>query len=120
MQKPAPYLLILETNCLVLIKESRSVSEQLNWTNTALRGMATQVYQTESQIKPEQIYDLQVTSNTVSKSLNGLREDIHTLDTKVDKTLQELASKHSEKLEKDEIIGNIGDALSNIGKHLQN
>lgn len=99
-------------------KRVQSVSEQLNWTNTALRGMATQVYQTESNIKPEQINDLQVSSNTATRALNLLQDRVITLDSKVDKTLQELASKHSEKLKTDDIIGDIGTALSNIGTNL--
>jgi hypothetical protein len=54
-------------------KRVQNVSEQLNWTNTALRGMATQVFEPK-EIKPEQIYDLQVSTNTTVHAVNQIHD----------------------------------------------
>jgi len=52
-------LLSDETNQLSSIdKRVQSVSEQLNWTNVALRGMATHIYVTNDYARKEQIMDL--------------------------------------------------------------
>jgi hypothetical protein len=63
--KATPLLIDTGNQLSGIDKRVQNVSEQLNWTNTALRGMATQVFDSKDQVKPEQIHDLQVTTNTV-------------------------------------------------------
>jgi hypothetical protein len=46
-------------------KRVHSISEQINWTNTALRGMATHTFVTNDYARKGQIVDLQVSTNTI-------------------------------------------------------
>jgi hypothetical protein len=57
-EKACPLLTDTGNQLSGIDKRVQSVTEQLNGTNTSLRGMATQVYQAETHVKPEQIYDL--------------------------------------------------------------
>lgn len=91
------------------------MSEQLNWTNTTLRGMATQVFEPKENIKPEKIYDLQVSTNTTVHAVNNIQDKVHDLDRKVDQVLHEVSEK---KTEKRETMEELGSALSSIGKSL--
>ena len=44
-----------------------SISEQLNWTNIALRGMATHTFVTNDYARKGNIRDLQVSTNTIAQ-----------------------------------------------------
>jgi len=96
--KANPLLIDTGNHLLGIDKRFQNVSEQLNWTNTALRGMATQVFESK-EIKPEQIYDLQVSTNTTVHAVNHLQEKVHNLDTKVDQVLHDVSENQTEKKE---------------------
>jgi len=51
-------------------KRVQSVAEQVNWTNTALKGMATNIFVTNDYARKEQIYDLQVSTNTIVRAVD--------------------------------------------------
>jgi hypothetical protein len=42
--------------------------------------MATQVFEPKENIKPEQIYDLQVTTNTTVHAVNQIHDKVQNLD----------------------------------------
>jgi hypothetical protein len=48
-----------------LERKVQSMSEQINWTNTALRGMATHTFVTNDYARKGQFRDLQVSTNTI-------------------------------------------------------
>jgi hypothetical protein len=96
-------------------KRVQSLSEQINWTNSALRGLATQVYQTPDHVNPEQIIDLQVSTNTVVDATNHIREKVESLDSTLKEVCHEISEKQSERRE---TLEELGSALSSIGKTL--
>jgi hypothetical protein len=73
--KAIPLLIDTGNQLSGIEKRVQNVSEQINWTNTALRGMATQVYQTKS-VNPEQLVDLQVSTNTTVNAVNQLQDRV--------------------------------------------
>jgi tetrahydromethanopterin S-methyltransferase subunit G len=116
-QEKAIPLLTDEANQLSGIdKRVQSVSEKLNSTNTALRGMETQVYVPKNQVKPEQIYDLQVSTNTVVHSINQIHEKVVNIQDKVETTLHEVSFRSKEHQE--ELMDGLGTALTAIGQSL--
>jgi hypothetical protein len=72
-----------------LEKKVQSVSEQVNWTNTTLRGMATHTFVTNDYARKGQIRDLQVSTNTIVQSVNQLNSRVTDITDCVEKT-QEL------------------------------
>jgi hypothetical protein len=116
-QAKAIPLLTDEVNQLSGIdKRVQSVSEQLNWTNIALRGMATQVFSTTDQESQRHIMDLQVSTNTVVHSVNQIHEKVVNIQDKMDISLQEVSSKTRENHE--DLMDGLGTALTAIGKSL--
>ena len=64
--REVPLLLADEATQLTGVdKKVQSLLEQLNWTNTALRGMTTHTFVTNDYARKGQIKDLQVSTNTV-------------------------------------------------------
>jgi hypothetical protein len=112
--KAVPLLIDTGNQLSGIEKRVQNVSEQINWTNVALRGMATQVYQTKS-INPEQLLDLQVSTNTSVHVINHLQEKISVLTDKVESTI---ALKQTEKQKQEDVLDELGQALSGIGKSL--
>jgi hypothetical protein len=76
--------------------------------------MATQVYQTKT-VNPEQLVDLQVSTNTAVHAVNHLQDRVSTLTDKVESTLN---LKQSEKQKQEDVLDELGQALSGIGKSL--
>jgi hypothetical protein len=74
-------------------KRVQNVSEKINWTNIAWRGMATQVFERKEQVKPEKILDLQVSTNTIVHPVNQVHDRVHHLDSKVDHLLETIKEK---------------------------
>jgi hypothetical protein len=100
-------------------KRVQSVSEQLNWTNTALRGMATQIYITNDYAKKEQIMDLQVSTNTIVHSVDQIQEKVIDCKEKMDSALLEISYRARESNRNhEEIMEGLGTAFSAMGKSL--
>ena len=53
-----------------LERKVESVFEQVNWTNTTLRGMATHTFMTNDYARKGQIRDIKVSTNTIVQSVN--------------------------------------------------
>jgi hypothetical protein len=71
--KTVPLLLSEEAIQLSGIdKRVYSIAEQINWTNTPLRGMATHTFVTNDYARKGQIIDLQVSTNTIVHSVNEI------------------------------------------------
>jgi predicted nucleic acid-binding Zn-ribbon protein len=97
--KAVPLLLSEEAIQLSGIdKRVQSVSEQINWTNTALRGMATHTFVTNDYARKGQIIDLQVSTNTIVHSVNEIQDKVTDVKDKMDSTLSEISSKSRESL----------------------
>jgi hypothetical protein len=112
--KAVPLLIDTGNQLSGIEKRVQNVSEQVNWTNTSLRGMATQVYQTKT-VNPEQLVDLQVSTNSAVHVVNHLQDRVSTLTEKVESTLN---LKQSEKQKQEDVLDELGQALSGIGKSL--
>jgi hypothetical protein len=59
-----------------LEKKVQFVCEQVNWTNTFLRGMDTHTFVTNDYARKEHIIDLQVSTNTIVHSVNQLNSRV--------------------------------------------
>jgi hypothetical protein len=118
--KAVPLLLSEEAIQLSGIdKRVQSVSEQINWTNTALRGMATHTFVTNDYARKGQIVDLQVSTNTIVHSVNQIQEKVTDVKDKMDSALCEISCKSRESLRNhEELMEGLGQAFSKMGKTL--
>jgi len=62
------------------------VCEQVNWTNTFLRGMDTHTFVTNDYSRKGHIRDLQVSKNTIVQSVNQLNSRVTDITDCVEKT----------------------------------
>jgi len=69
-------------------KRVQSLSEQVNWTNTALRGMAMHTFVTNDYARKGHIRDLQVSTNTIVQSVNQINNKVADIHDKVGETQQ--------------------------------
>jgi predicted dienelactone hydrolase len=58
-------------------KRLQSVFEQLNWTNTALRGMVAHTFVTNEYSRKKKIDQLQVFTNQVTSSINFVNSQVY-------------------------------------------
>jgi hypothetical protein len=93
--KAAPLLIDTGNQLSSIEKQVQNVSEQFNWTNTALRGMATKVFDPNPSVHPDEIVSLQVTTNTAVHAVNQIHEKIVNVDSKLDHVLQEVSEKQT-------------------------
>jgi archaellum component FlaC len=84
----------------------QSISEQVNWTNTALRGMATHTFVTNDYARKWHIRDLQVSTNTIAQSINQINDRVADIYDHVGKTqniviqkTEDFAKNHEELME---------------------
>jgi hypothetical protein len=118
--RAVPLLLSDEATQLTGVdRKVQSLAEQLNWTNTALRGMATHTFVTNDYARRGQIRDLQVSTNTVVQSVNEIQDKVTDVKEKMDTALIEISSKSREsKRNHEELMEGLGEAFSNMGKSL--
>jgi hypothetical protein len=93
-------------------KRLQSVSEQLNWTNTALRGMEAHTFVTNDYARKKQIDQLQVSANQVASSINSVNSQVF----EIKNTLE--SEKDSSKRDHEEPMEGLGEAFKNIGESI--
>jgi hypothetical protein len=100
-------------------KKVQSLSKQINWTNTALRGMATHTFVTNNYARKGHIRDLQVSTNTIVQSINQINDKVVDVQEKVDKTIDVVTHKSQESTQHhEELMEGLGEAFSTMGKTL--
>jgi len=77
------------------------VFEQLNWTNTALRGMATHTFVTNDYAIKQHIDKLQFSTNKVASSINSVNSKV----SGIKNTLE--SEKYSSKIDHEELMEGI-------------
>jgi len=107
------------TQLLGVDNKFQSLSEQINWTNTTLRGMATHTFVTNDYVRKGQIRDLQVSTNTIVQSINQINDKVVDVNEKVDKTIEVVTHKSQESTQHhEELMEGLGEAFFTIIKSL--
>jgi hypothetical protein len=118
--KAIPLMLAEEATQLSGIeKRVQSITEQVNWTNTALRGMATHTFVTNDYARKGHIRDLQVSTNTIIQSINQINDRVTNFHSQATKTQDVIMLKSNDYAKNhEELMEGLGEAFSTMGKTL--
>jgi hypothetical protein len=100
-------------------RKIQNASEQLNWTNTTLRGMETHTFVTNDYARKTHIDQLQVSTNKIIYSVNQMQQKIYEVKSDVEVTrnlVQE--EKGSLKENHEELRECLDQAFTEMGKRI--